>query len=373
MKFTVNREQLIKPLQQVASVVEKRQTLPVLSNVLMEVENNQLVLTGTDLEIELIASVPLVSQEDSGAVTVPARKLLDICKSLPADATLSFTLENERLTLLSGKGQYNLLTLPAADFPSLDAESFTHQVTLPTNDVRHIIDKTAFSMALQDVRYYLNGMLFVLSNDNITAVTTDGHRLALSGRQLTAGGVADTKQIILPRKGVLELVRILADAGETVSLQFSSNHLRVEMPALRFTSKLVDGKFPDYDRVIPKNNDVKVVLDTEVFKQALSRVMVLSNEKYRGCRLSFSDGQLELQTNNPEQEEAKEEISAEFSGTNPLEIGFNITYLLDILNNVSTNRIIVNLSDNNGSALVHEEIEQDASPDTVYVVMPMRL
>lgn len=374
MKFTVNREQLIKPLQQVASVVEKRQTLPVLSNVLMEVENNQLVLTGTDLEIELIATVPLVSQEDSGAVTVPARKLLDICKSLPADALLSFSLEDERLTLVSGKGRYNLLTLPAADFPSLDAESFTHQVTLPTADVRHIIDKTSFSMALQDVRYYLNGMLLVLSNNEITAVTTDGHRLALSSRKLANNSGVDNKQIILPRKGVLELVRILADTGENVSLQFSSNHLRVETPALRFTSKLVDGKFPDYDRVIPKNNTVKVVLDTEVFKQALSRVMVLSNEKYRGSRLSFSAGTLELQTNNPEQEEAKEEISAEFSGSTPLEIGFNITYLLDILNNVESNRIVVNLSDNNGSALVHEDKDQDtAAPETVYVVMPMRL
>lgn len=366
MKFHINREQLVKPLQQVASVVEKRQTLPVLSNVLMEVKGQQLVLIGSDMEIEMIARLPLVGGEE-GATTVPARKLLDICKSLPADADIEISLAGEKLTVKSGRGRYSLATLPAADFPALDADTSATSLTLPAAGLRELIDSTAFSMAQQDVRYYLNGMLLEVTDKGLRSVATDGHRLALADMPLEAS-LTDKLQIILPRKGVVELTRLLGEAGETVQVSISRNHLRVELPQFVFTSKLVDGKFPDYDRVIPKNNHSRVLADKEVLRQALARVLVLSNEKYRGVRLQFSTSGLTLQTNNPEQEEAEEEVMVNFQGE-ALEIGFNITYLLDILANISGSSVHIELGDSNSSALLQDEADKKA----VYVVMPMRL
>lgn len=366
MKFHINREQLVKPLQQVASVVEKRQTLPVLSNVLMEVKDQQLVLIGSDMEIEMIARLPLVDGEE-GATTVPARKLLDICKSLPADADIEISLAGEKLNVKSGRGRYSLATLPAADFPALEADISATALTLPAAALRDLIDSTAFSMAQQDVRYYLNGMLLEVTDTGLRSVATDGHRLALADMPLE-GIAADKMQIILPRKGVMELTRLLGEAGETVQVSISRNHLRVELPQFVFTSKLVDGKFPEYDRVIPKNNKSRLVADKEVLRQALARVLVLSNEKYRGVRLQFSTSGLTLQTNNPEQEEAEEEVMVNFQGE-PLEIGFNITYLLDILGNISGTSVHVELGDSNSSALLQDEADKKA----LYVVMPMRL
>lgn len=371
MKFHINREQLVKPLQQVASVVEKRQTLPVLSNVLMEVKDQQLVLIGSDMEIEMIARLSLVGDVEEGATTVPARKLLDICKSLPADADIEVSLAGEKLTVKSGRGRYSLATLPAADFPALEADISATALNLPAAALRKLIDSTAFSMAQQDVRYYLNGMLLEVTPTGLRSVATDGHRLALADMPLESGAAeadAEKLQIILPRKGVMELTRLLGEAGETVAVRINRNHLRVELPQFVFTSKLVDGKFPDYDRVVPKNNKSRMIADKEVLRQALARVLVLSNEKYRGVRLQFSTTGLTLQTNNPEQEEAEEEVAVNFQGE-PLEIGFNITYLLDILGNISGTSVQVELGDSNSSALLQDEADTKAT----YVVMPMRL
>jgi DNA polymerase-3 subunit beta len=367
MKFTINREQLVKPLQQVASVVEKRQTLPVLSNVLVEVKDQQLILTGTDMEIEMVARLSLEGQTENGLITAPARKLLDICKSLPADAQLEIQVTGDKFGLKSGRGRYSLATLPAADFPSLEGEMVGTVFALPPAELRDLIDKTAFSMAQQDVRYYLNGMLLELTKTGLRSVTTDGHRLALADMTL-ATPAADAGQIILPRKGVMELMRLLSETGENVDVTISRNHLRVATPHYVFTSKLVDGKFPEYDRVIPKKNVAKAVVDKESLRQALSRVLVLSNEKYRGVRLQFSSGSLALQANNPEQEEAEEEVSINYQGEF-LEIGFNIVYLLDILGNVSGDKVVMELGDGNSSALLFDESNSKA----VYVVMPMRL
>lgn len=370
MKFQINREQLVKPLQQVASVVEKRQTLPVLSNVLVEVKDSRLVLTGTDMEIELIANLPLEGALEEGATTVPARKFLDICKSLPANAAVDVTLDGEKLLLRSGRGRYSLATLPAADFPALEAEALAAPVAISAVGLRALMDSTAFSMAQQDVRYYLNGMLLEISGQRLRSVATDGHRLALSEMILDAPSSVESLQVIIPRKGVVELGRLLGEAEEKVEVRLSRNHLRVSLPAFTFTTKLVDGKFPDYDKVIPKNHKSVTVADKESLRQALSRVLVLSNEKYRGVRMQFSTAGLTLQTNNPEQEEAEEDVAVRFEGE-PLEIGFNITYLLDILNIIKGTNVVVELGDTNSSALLREEAETERK--ATFVVMPMRL
>lgn len=367
MKFSIDREQLVKPLQQVAAVVEKRQTLPVLSNLLMEVKDQQLVLTGSDMEIEMIARFPLEGNFEEGATTVAARKFLDICKSLPADAVINVDLDSEKLKVRSGRGRYTLATLPAADFPALEIEADANTLTVPSAGLRHLIEHTAFSMAQQDVRYYLNGMLLEIGEGQLRTVATDGHRLALSDLPLESVSV-DPGQVILPRKGVLELGRLLAEAGEMIDISMTHNQLRISLPQFTFTSKLVDGKFPEYDRVVPKNNTQLAVADKEVLRQALLRVLVLSNEKYRGVRLQFGENSLTLQTNNPEQEEAEEQVLINYTGQ-PLEIGFNITYLIDILNNISGNQLMMELGDSNSSALLRDDSESEA----IYVVMPMRL
>lgn len=367
MKFSIDREQLVKPLQQVAAVVERRQTLPVLSNLLVEVNNQQLVLTGSDMEIEMIARFPLEGDCEEGATTVAARKFLDICKSLPADAVINVDLDNDKLKIRSGRGRYTLATLPAVDFPALEVETEANTLTVPSAGLRDLIDHTAFSMAQQDVRYYLNGMLLEIGEGQLRTVATDGHRLALSDLRLESVSV-EPCQVILPRKGVLELGRLLAEAGEMVDISMSHNQLRISLPQFTFTSKLVDGKFPEYDRVVPKNNTQLAMADKEVLRQALLRVLVLSNEKYRGVRLQFGENSLTLQTNNPEQEEAEEQVLVNYTGQ-PLEIGFNITYLIDILNNIPGNQLMMELGDSNSSALLRDESDSDA----IYVVMPMRL
>lgn len=367
MKFRINREQLLTPLQQVAAVVEKRQTLPVLSNVLLEVKADELVLIGSDMEIEMIASLPLDGEIEPGTTTVPARKLLDICKSLPAEADIAVELASDKVRITSGKGRYALATLPAADFPALESEVSATSLSVPAKGLRQLINNIAFSMAQQDVRYYLNGMLFEIGSGYLRTVSTDGHRLAVSSMELE-NATDETHQIILPRKGVLELSRLLSEAKENVDVSLNHNHIRISLPHFVFTSKLVDGKFPDYDRVIPKTNTGLMTADRDVLRQALSRVLILSNEKYRGVRLQLSSQGLTLQTNNPDQEEAEEQVAVEYNGE-PLEIGFNITYLLDVLNNVEGANITAELGDSNSSALLRG-INDDK---TLYVIMPMRL
>ncbi|MBD1601866.1 DNA polymerase III subunit beta [Pseudomonas typographi] len=367
MHFTIQREALLKPLQLVAGVVERRQTLPVLSNVLLIVDGQQLSLTGTDLEVELVGRVQLEEPAEPGEITVPARKLMDICKSLPNDALIDIKLDEQKLLVKAGRSRFSLSTLPANDFPTVEQGPGSLTCTLEQSKLRRLIDRTGFAMAQQDVRYYLNGMLLEVDADVIRAVATDGHRLAMCAMEAHIGQ-ADRHQVIVPRKGILELARLLTEPDGQVSIVLGQHHIRATTGEFTFTSKLVDGKFPDYQRVLPKGGDKLVLGDRQALREAFSRTAILSNEKYRGIRLLLGSGQLKIQANNPEQEEAEEEISVDYNGEG-LEIGFNVSYLLDVLGVMATEQVRLVLSDSNSSALLQEA----GNDDSAYVVMPMRL
>jgi DNA polymerase-3 subunit beta len=367
MRFVISREALIKPLQLVAGVVERRQTLPVLSNILLVAEGNQLSLTGTDLEVELIGRVELDEPAEAGSVTVPARKLMDICKSLSDDARIELELSGQKMVIKSGRSRFSLSTLPAAEFPNVEDSPQAMQLTLPQSSLRHLIEQTGFSMAQQDVRYYLNGMLLEVREGTLRAVSTDGHRLATAVSDVEVDREVQ-HQIIVPRKGILELARLLQGGDNPVSLVIGANHIRANVGDFTFTSKLVDGKFPDYQRVIPRNGDKILLGDRLELRQVFSRIAILSNEKYRGVRLSLADGMLQVMANNPEQEEAEETVAVDYDG-GALEIGFNVNYLLDVLSILNSDVVRFTLSDSNSSAL----IEGFDEPDATYVVMPMRM
>lgn len=367
MHFTIQREALLKPLQLVAGVVERRQTLPVLSNVLLVVDGQQLSLTGTDLEVELVGRVTLEEAADPGEITVPARKLMDICKSLPSDTLIDIRVDDQKLVVKAGRSRFTLSTLPANDFPTVEEGPGSQTFTLSQAKLRRLIDRTSFAMAQQDVRYYLNGMLLEVQTGVLRAVATDGHRLAMCSME--AGIQQDGKhQVIVPRKGILELARLLTEQDGEVSIVLGQNHIRANTGEFTFTSKLVDGKFPDYERVLPRGGDKLVVGDRQMLREAFSRTAILSNEKYRGIRLQLASGLLKIQANNPEQEEAEEEVAVDYNGSS-LEIGFNVSYLLDVLGVMGTEQVRLILADSNSSALLQEADNDDSS----YVVMPMRL
>jgi len=357
----------LKPLQLVAGVVERRQTLPVLSNVLLVVQGQQLSLTGTDLEVELVGRVQLEEPAEPGEITVPARKLMDICKSLPNDVLIDIKVDEQKLLVKAGRSRFTLSTLPANDFPTVEEGPGSLTCNLEQSKLRRLIERTSFAMAQQDVRYYLNGMLLEVSRNTLRAVSTDGHRLALCSMSAPIEQ-DDRHQVIVPRKGILELARLLTDPEGMVSMVLGQHHIRATTGEFTFTSKLVDGKFPDYERVLPKGGDKLVVGDRQALREAFSRTAILSNEKYRGIRLQLAAGQLKIQANNPEQEEAEEEISVDYNGS-ALEIGFNVSYLLDVLGVMTTEQVRLILSDSNSSALLQEAGKDDSS----YVVMPMRL
>ncbi len=366
MKFTIQRETLLKPLQQVVGVVERRQTLPILGNVLLNTTRKSLKLTATDLEVELQAQAQ-VAVTETGDITLPARKLLDICRTLPEEADIDISIKNERALIRSGKSRFTLATMPASEFPVVDKIKSARKLAVAQNDLRALIDRTAFSMAQQDVRYYLNGLMLEAASGVLRGVATDGHRLALCEFSLDTGDTTE-QQVIVPRKGVQELHRLLEEDDAEVQVEIGSNHIRITTSALRFTSKLIDGRFPDYHRVIPKGADKSLVINREVLRQALTRTSILSNEKYRGIRLDLSKNNLKIQAHNPEQEEAVEEIEVDFNHE-PLLIGFNVTYLLDVLGAIQSSEVEIMLSDANSSALMHAPGVSDCR----YVVMPMRL
>lgn len=367
MKFSISREALLRPLTLVAGVVERRQTLPVLSNVLIEVQDAQLSLTGTDLEVELIGRTAPTQVDEPGSATVPARKLMDICKSLPDQSEISFALEDGRAVLRSGRSRFTLSTLPVAEFPNIEDSQGSVELSLPRGTLKHLIDATSFAMAQQDVRYYLNGMLLELRSNLVRTVATDGHRLAVCSRPADIE-VEPAQKLIVPRKGVLELGRLLDDSDEPVSLTLGASHVRAHTGEFTFTSKLVDGKFPDYERVVPRGGDKVFIADRTGLRQVLSRTSILSNEKYRGVRLLLEEGNLQVMANNPEQEEAEENVAIEYSGAS-LEIGFNVSYLIDVLSVLREDRVQMTLADSNSSALM----EEPGGGDAMYVVMPMRL
>jgi DNA polymerase-3 subunit beta len=366
MKFTIQRENFLKPLQQVIGVVERRQTLPVLGNVLINAGKKQVRLTATDLEVELQAQVA-VSVTEPGDITLPARKLLDICRTLPEQAQLDISVKNERAVVKSGKSRFTLSTLPASEFPVIDKLKSASKFSLPQKELHRLIERTSFAMAQQDVRYYLNGLMLEPAGDVLRAVATDGHRLALCQIAVNVGDPVE-QQVIVPRKGVQELQRLLEDRDADVQMEIGSNHIRITTDELRFTSKLIDGRFPDYQRVIPKNADKRLLVERDRLRQALTRTSILSNEKYRGIRMEVSKNNIKIQAHNPEQEEAVEELEAQYQEEN-LVVGFNVTYVLDVLNVLDSSDVEIFLSDANSSAL----IQQPGAEDCRYVVMPMRL
>jgi DNA polymerase-3 subunit beta len=367
MKFVISRDTLLMPLNLVAGVVERRQTLPILANVLVVLDDGWLSLTGTDLEVELVGRLKLDAAGESGEVTVPARKLVDICKSLPEGCDIEFTVKDGKAVVRSGRSRFTLSTLEARDFPNVEDSIGTHKISLLQGQLRRLIERTSFAMAQQDVRYYLNGMLWELQPKLLRVVATDGHRLAMCTLE-SDFSVEEAKQVILPRKGVLELARLMQDDAGEVALVIGNNHIRATTKEFTFTSKLVDGKFPDYDRVLPKNPDKSVIGSRSELRQAFARTSILSNEKYRGVRLLLSNDNLQIIANNPEQEEAEEVVSVEYQGDS-VEIGFNVSYLLDVLGVLSGEKVRMSLSDANSSALV----EESEDGDSLYVVMPMRL
>ena len=364
MKLSAARDVLVKPLQAVIGVVERRQTMPILSNVLLVARNGELAVTATDLEVELVASAE-VDVENGGEITVSGRKLLDICKALPEGAKVDMHLSGEKLGVRSGRSKFSLATLPAAEFPTVEDIKAGQTISVSQDVLAKLIEKTHFSMAQQDVRYYLNGMLLETRGKHLRAVATDGHRLALCQAELDDGIVE--QQVIVPRKGVLELQRLMSGDGN-LDIQLGSNHVRIQLEGIRFTSKLIDGRFPEYERVIPQESSNQLTADKETLRSALQRTAILSNEKYRGIRLVIRDSGVILQAHNPEQEEAEEEVEVEYAGDD-IEIGFNVNYLLDAIGAVNGDEVTLSVVDSNSSCLVREPGNDDAK----FVVMPMRL
>lgn len=367
MDITVQREALLKPLQAVSGVVEKKQTLPILSNVLLTIKDGKLLLTGTDLEIELIGFVHLESLVAEGTTTVSARKLFDICRTLPENMTLRLSLEKNYLVVRAGESCFMLNTLPALEFPSLEDSNYDVQFTLKQSYLKTLLTKTYFAMGQQDVRHYLNGACLDIGQNTIKCVAADGHRLALTS-------VFDEKigniqaRVILPRKSVLELIRLLSgEQDHDVSIHIGDSRFRLTTPDYIFTSKLINAQYPDYNRLIPRGTTIAVG-ERESIKQALTRASILSNEKFRGVRFQFEPSKLRITANNSDQEQAEEAVSLDYEG-NTMEIGFNVAYLLDVVTAITTKCIRCVFTDSNNGVLI-EPTEGDQS---LYVIMPMRL
>ena len=366
MKISISREEILPALQVINGVVERRQPLPILSNFLFVISKDNLSFTATDMEVELVATIEKTSQK-TGEITLPARKFLDICKALPEDAQIDLEITNDRAIVTSGKSRFVLSTLPAQEYPLVEFSGDKTNFQISQKNLKGILDNTAFAMAQQDVRYYLNGLLLELDGNRLRAVATDGHRLALCDTKI------ETKQnkpiqVIVPRKGITELNRLLREVEDSIEVLISSNHIRIDLNGTKFTSKLVDGKFPDYSRVIPAENQTPVVANKELLRQSLTRASILSNEKYRGVRVIVSTDKLKALAHNPEQEEAEVEIDVSYTG-NEVEIGFNVSYLLDTLSIIKTESVYITITDPNSSCLFLPE----NSKDSKFVVMPMRL
>ncbi len=366
MKFTISREVLLQPLSQVIGVVERRQTLPVLANFMLAARDGRLTVTGTDMEVELISSVPADISQD-GEITVPARKLVDIVKALPDGANINFSVSDDKAMLSAGRSRFTLSTLPASEFPATDQVETLENISVAEAALKKMMDKTSFAMANQDVRYYLNGLLFDFNGQQLRAIATDGHRLAICDLESSVD-IAGDRQLIVPRKGVMELTRLLSGDEKEVTLAIGRNHIRLVKGDTTFTSKLIDGRFPDYKAVVPVGADKQMLVDKATFINALQRAAILSNEKYKGVKLEASGSTIKIIAHNPLHEEAVEEIEAELN-FDRLAVGFNVTYLLDALMAIDTEQVSLELKDANSSCLV-------SAPDSDvnrHVVMPLKL
>ncbi len=366
MKFNIDRETLLPALQMLSGVVDRRQTLPILSNLLFSFSGKTLTLTATDMEVELIVNVAL-GIDVSGEITLPARKLFDICKALPVEAVLSFDIKNDKALIKSGKSRFTLATLPAQEYPVIDISDAVASFVIDQGIFESLLENTQFAMAQQDVRYYLNGLLLEVAKDKLRCVATDGHRLALDESNVETG-ITDETQLIVPRKGITELMRLLGQDEEKVEVIITGNHIRIKKQGYCFTSKLIDGRFPEYQRVIPELSTNAVTANRELLKNSLTRASILSNEKYRGVRIILSANSLRALAHNPEQEEAEEEVEVDYSG-DEIEIGFNVSYLLDTLSIIKSDEVKLSVQDPNSSCLILPEDDSRCQ----YVVMPMRL
>jgi DNA polymerase-3 subunit beta len=362
----IARDALLKPLQAVSGIVERRHTLPILANVLLEQREGHLYVTATDLEMQITAHSTF-DGKDGQATTVGARKLQDLLRALPDDATLNVDVTSSKMTVRAGRSRFNLQTLPAADYPRITLGTEQLQtLSLPQRDLRKLFKLAEFAMAQQDIRYYLNGMLLVVDKGTLQAVATDGHRL--SWASLAVPGDYARQEVILPRKTVLELGKLLTDTEDPVTVDILATQVRFRFANVELVSKVVDGKFPDFNRVIPVGHTKLVELDRLTALAALQRAAILSNEKFRGVRVVLATDLLKIVCTNSEQEEAEEELEIDYKG-DPLDIGFNITYLLDALQNVSVDKVRFAFGDANSSALVTMPDRDDYK----YVVMPMRI
>jgi DNA polymerase-3 subunit beta len=365
--FKATQEKVLTALQAVSGIVERRHTLPVLANVLIRKDGDRIEFTTSDLEIQVRTNAELGGDAGTFATTVGARKLIDILRSLPADQTVSLTANQNKLTLQGGKSRFTLQTLPSDDFPLVqEAADFGPMFAVPQKSLKSLINQVHFAMAVHDIRYYLNGILFVAEGRSLTLVATDGHRLALA--QATLETEMPKQEVILPRKTVLELLRLLRDEDTPIEMRFAGNQAKFAFSGMEFVTKLVEGKFPDYNRVIPKNHKNAVTLGRAPLLASLQRAAILTSERFKGVRVNFEPGTLRIASSNAEQEEAKEELEIDYAG-DAIEIGFNVTYLIDALSNMSQEMIKVELQDTNSSALF--TVPEQAG--FKYVVMPMRI
>lgn len=366
--FQAPQAQIIAALQAVSGVVERRQTMPILSNVLLHKQNDNIHLITSDLEIQVRTNESLGGDSGDFQITVGARKLIDIVNSMPADQVITLTVDDDKATLKGGKSKFTLKTLPAADFPLVqEATDFDEPFSLPQKTLKSLMAQVSFSMAANDIRYYLNGILFVAEGKTLSLVATDGHRLAFT--QATLHNEVPKQNVILPRKTVLELQRLLSDNDdEPMELQFAGNQARFRFGKMEFISKLVEGKFPNYDQVIPKNNPHHASINRVALLASLKRTAILSNEKLKGVHMQFEADKLRVDCNNSDHEEAFDELDIEYSG-DTIGIGFNVTYLIDVLNHLDSETVTISLSDGSNSALITVP-ENDSFK---YVVMPMRI
>jgi DNA polymerase-3 subunit beta len=361
------QEKILGALQAVAGIVERRHTLPILANVLLRKNGDEIEFTTSDLEIQVRTTQSLGGDDGTFATTVGARKLVDILRALPADQTVSLVAAQNKLALQAGKSRFTLQTLPAEDFPLVnEAADFGPAFAVPQRTLRQLVNQVHFAMAVHDIRYYLNGILFLAEGRQLTLVATDGHRLALAQARLD--GEIPKQEVILPRKTVLELQRLLRDDDAPIRMQFAGNQARFDFSGMQFVTKLVEGKFPDFNRVIPKNHKNSLVLGRAPLLGCLQRAAILTSEKFKGVRLNVEPGVLRIASSNAEQEEAKEELEVDYDG-DAIEIGFNVTYLIDVLANSDAEMVKLELQDSAASAL----FTIPDQPGFKYVVMPMRI
>ena len=368
MKFTTEKNEIVDALQMGASISERRQTIPILANLRIVARDGKVEITATDLEIQIKTLTEVKKVVEEGEITVSARKMSELCRSLPDNEALEFDLNNGKLTVSSKNFHADFATISALDFPELESKEETNSLSISSSALQRLLNKTAFCMASQDVRYYLNGLLVEYKGGEVNAVATDGHRLALATSPLDKTITIDGERQILPRKAVLELSKILRQENEDIKITFGNSSLSIQDENLDFSTKLIDGKFPDYEKVLPSGDPNSLEVSKESLQSALSRASVLSNEKYRGVRFALDKNTLKLTANNPEKESAEELLDVNYNG-NPMEIGFNIGYLLDVLGTIETDNVELNFYGEESSCLIREPGNQAE----VYVIMPMRL